>query len=202
MVLSKKPFMPRQKVFWFTLIFSRTLFPAALVLLRDIKGASPRNDDGLRDVPSLQEILLRTDPLGTVLSISGFVLLTDGLTSGNISSWDTGAVIGKIVAAVILLVCFIFVEARIARNPLVPRYLWTGAYLAGGLWFGGAHIRGMARHQSLSLPLNSRVRKHSKTLISSTQPGKLLTVCDTQITASQRSKPRLDFCPWESQLFS
>lgn len=120
MVLSKKPFMSRQKVFWFTLIFSRTLFPAALVLLRDIKGASPRKDDGLRDIPSLQEILLRIDPLGTVLSTSGFVLFTDGLTSGNISSWDTGAVIGKIVAAVILLVCFVFVEARIARNPLVP----------------------------------------------------------------------------------
>ena len=124
--------MTRQKAFWFTLIFSGTLFLAALVLLRDIKGASPHKDDGVRDIPSLREILLRIDPLGTVLSIPGLVLLTYGLTSGKISGWDTGAVIGTIVAAVILLVCFVFVEARIASNPLVPRYLWTGANLAVG----------------------------------------------------------------------
>ena len=129
MVLSKKPLMTRQKVFWFTLIFSRTIFLAALVLLRDIKGASPRKDDGVRDIPSLREILFRVDPLGTVLSVPGLVLLTYGLTSGNISGSDTGAVIGTIVAAVILLVCFVFVEAS---KLIVPRCLWTGANLAVG----------------------------------------------------------------------
>ena len=60
------------------------------------------------------------------------MLLIYGLTSGNIIGWDSEAVIGTIVAAVVLLVGFIFVEARIASNPLVPRHLWTVAELAGG----------------------------------------------------------------------
>ena len=67
-----------------------------------------------------------------MLSIPGLVLLIYGLKSGNIGGWDTGAVIGTIVAAVILLVCFAFVGARIVSNPLVQRYLWTGTNLAVG----------------------------------------------------------------------
>lgn len=102
------------------------------MLLRDIKGATPRNTDGVRKIPPLREILLQIDPLGTTLSIPGLVLLIYGLTSGNIIGWDTGAVIGTIVAAVFLLAGFVFVEARIASHPLVPRYLWTGANLAVG----------------------------------------------------------------------
>ena len=48
------------------------------------------------------------DPLGTTLSIPGLVLLIYGLTSGNIIDWDSGAVIGTLVAAVLLLVGFVF----------------------------------------------------------------------------------------------
>ena len=119
-------------MFWFTLILSGAVFLAALILLRDINGATPRNNNGTRVSPAPREILLRIDPLGTTFSIPGLVLLIYGLTSGNIIGWDSGAVIGTIVAAVLLLVGFVFVEARIASNPLVPRHLSTGAELAVG----------------------------------------------------------------------
>lgn len=103
-----------------------------MVLIRNINGASSRNDAGERNIPPLREILVRIDPLGTALSIPGLVLLIYGLTSGNIIGWDTGAVIGTIVASVVLLAGFVLVEARIASKPLVPRHLWTGPNLAVG----------------------------------------------------------------------
>lgn len=74
---------------------------------------------------SLSEVLERVDPLGTALSIPGLILLIYSLTSGNIVGWSNGGVIGTLVAAVVLLAAFVFVEAKISRYPFVPGHLWN-----------------------------------------------------------------------------
>ncbi|KAI0425841.1 aminotriazole resistance protein [Xylaria sp. FL1042] len=105
-------------IFWFPLIVEGSLNILALILFRK---QSPGSAGSL----SLFEILERVDPLGTALSIPGLILLIYSLTSGNIVGWANGGVIGTLVVAVVLLVAFVFSEARIARYPFVPGHLWA-----------------------------------------------------------------------------
>ena len=93
-----------------------------------IRGIQHSKNEQLGDAMS---IFARLDPLGTTLSFPGLVLLIYSLTSGNIIGWKTGAVIGTLVAAVILLVTFVVVEAKVAQFPLVPRQLWSANIAVG-----------------------------------------------------------------------
>ncbi|KAI1163812.1 aminotriazole resistance protein [Nemania serpens] len=105
-------------IFWFPLILEGVLSILALLLFRK---QSPGSAGSL----SLSEVLERVDPLGTALSIPGLILLIYSLTSGNIVGWSNGGVIGTLVAAVVLLAAFVFVEAKISRYPFVPGHLWN-----------------------------------------------------------------------------
>ncbi|KAI3325277.1 MFS general substrate transporter [Xylariaceae sp. AK1471] len=110
-------------IFWFPLIVEGILNILALFLFRH---QSPGSAGSL----SLFEILERVDPIGTALSIPGLILLIYSLTTGNIVGWSNGGVIGTLVASVILLGSFVFVEAKIARYPFVPKHLWKTTGLA------------------------------------------------------------------------
>ncbi|TGJ85542.1 hypothetical protein E0Z10_g3219 [Xylaria hypoxylon] len=109
-------------IFWFPLIVEGLLNILALFLFRK---QSPGSAGSL----SLIEILERVDPIGTALSIPGLILLIYSLTTGNIVGWSNGGVIGTLVVAVLLLVAFVFVEAKIARYPFVPKHLWKATDL-------------------------------------------------------------------------
>jgi uncharacterized membrane protein len=90
------------------------------------RNQSPGSAESL----TLYEILERVDPIGTTLSIPGLILLIYALTTGNIVGWSDGGVIGTLVAAVVLLAGFVYVEAKVARYPFVPRHLWKATGLA------------------------------------------------------------------------
>ncbi|KAF2971663.1 hypothetical protein GQX73_g1883 [Xylaria multiplex] len=109
-------------IFWFPLIVEGILNVLALFLFRK---QSPGSAGSL----SLIEILERVDPIGTTLSIPGLILLIYSLTTGNIVGWSNGGVIGTLVVAVVLLAAFVFVEAKVARYPFVPRHLWKATDL-------------------------------------------------------------------------
>jgi hypothetical protein len=77
------------------------------------------------------------DPPGTVLVILGLVSVVYGLSEAERKGWGAPETIVLLVAGVLLLVCFVFVERRVA-HPLLPlrvvldRYR-GGSYLAVGL---------------------------------------------------------------------
>ena len=87
-----------------------------------IRGIQHFKDEEFGDAMS---IFVRFDSLGTVLFIFGLILLIYSLIFGNIIGWKTRAVIGILVAAVILLVVFVVVEAKVAQFPLVSRQFWS-----------------------------------------------------------------------------
>ncbi|KAH8200510.1 hypothetical protein TruAng_005340 [Truncatella angustata] len=105
-------------IFWFPLILEGLLAVLALFLFRSAKC-----QDKERSL-SLVEIIERSNPVGTGLSIPGLILLVYALTAGNEVGWSDGSVIGTLIAAVVLLVAFGVVEAKLARYPFVPRHLW------------------------------------------------------------------------------
>ncbi|KAJ2987017.1 hypothetical protein NUW58_g4740 [Xylaria curta] len=104
------------EIFWFLLIFEGVLEVLAVLLL------PPSTRD--RTV-SWSELVPRTDLLGSLLSLSGLVLLVYALTAGNIKGWAASDVISTLVLSVVLLAIFVFVELKIAAYPLLPRYLWS-----------------------------------------------------------------------------
>lgn len=78
------------------------------------------------------EVVERLNPVGTSLSVSGLILLIYALTSGNEAGWSNGAVIGTLVAAIVLLVSFIFFETKMSRFPFVPRHMRKSSELLTG----------------------------------------------------------------------
>ncbi|KAI8623057.1 aminotriazole resistance protein [Xylariaceae sp. FL1651] len=109
-------------IFWFPLILEGFLNILALFLFR-------RQSPAIAESLTLAEIIERVNPIGTALSIPGLVLFIYALTAGNVVGWSNGGVIGTLVVSVVLLVGFVFVEAKIARYPFVPRHLWKATGL-------------------------------------------------------------------------
>lgn len=114
------------QIFWFPLILEGFLAVLAILLFRSAEAASRKGS------LSLGEIIERSDPVGTGLSIPGLILLVYALTTGNQSGWSDASVIGTLVAAVVLLLAFVFVEKKLARYPFVPRHLWKTSSLGVG----------------------------------------------------------------------
>lgn len=81
---------------------------------------------------SFGEIIKRSNPMGTGLSILGLIFLVYALTTGNVTGWSDASVIGTLVAAVILLVAFVVVEKKLAQHPFVPPHLWESGNLGMG----------------------------------------------------------------------
>ncbi|KAG8156743.1 hypothetical protein KVR01_013348 [Diaporthe batatas] len=112
-------------IFWFPLILEGFLAILTILLF-------PNKESSSRKVLSLGEIIERSNPVGTGLSIPGLILLVYALTAGNQSGWSDASVVGTLVAAVVLLAAFFFVEKKLARFPFVPRHLWNSSSLAIG----------------------------------------------------------------------
>lgn len=81
------------------------------------------------------------DLLGTATVTAGLVALVYGFTRAESDGWSSGGTVGLLVAAVVLLVAFVGIEARIA-HPLLPLRVLTdrtrgGAYLGSLLLIAG-----------------------------------------------------------------
>ena len=114
------------QIFWFPLILEGLLAVLAIFLFRSIEA--PSREHSL----TLKQVIERSNPIGTGLSIPGLILLVYALTSGNEVGWSDGSVIGTLVAAAVLLVSFGYVEAKLAKYPFVPRHLWKTSDLSMG----------------------------------------------------------------------
>jgi EmrB/QacA subfamily drug resistance transporter len=77
---------------------------------------------GLRVIPGdLRQVGPRHfDVAGAVLVTAGLASLTYGVVRSGALGWGSGAVVGSLVLAAILLAAFVVVETRVAAAPLVP----------------------------------------------------------------------------------
>ncbi len=60
------------------------------------------------------------DVLGAVLVTASLVAVTFGIVRTDTLGWGSPGVLGPLASGVVLLVAFVVVEARVARQPLVP----------------------------------------------------------------------------------
>ncbi len=60
------------------------------------------------------------DLLGAVLLTVGQIVLVYGVVEGGLAGWGSAKALGPIIAGVGMLVAFGYVEARVAKEPLVP----------------------------------------------------------------------------------
>ncbi|MEU6112298.1 MFS transporter [Streptomyces albidoflavus] len=102
--------------------FALVAAAGALLTIREPGAASERAP---LDVP------------GTVLSVLGLISLVYGFSSAESNGWTDPTTLGMLAAALVLLVAFVAVEARVA-HPLLPLRVITdrnrgGAFLALGL---------------------------------------------------------------------
>jgi EmrB/QacA subfamily drug resistance transporter len=72
----------------------------------------------------------RPDPLGVVLVTGGVGALTFGLVQGSAWGWGSGAVVGTLAAAVVLLGLFA-AHCRASRNPLIDPALFRSRAFTG-----------------------------------------------------------------------
>ncbi|KAJ3335684.1 hypothetical protein HDU93_004711 [Gonapodya sp. JEL0774] len=79
----------------------------------------------------LKSQIRRMDFIGTFLLVLGIVLVLVPLSEGgNDYTWDSGFVIGLLIAGTVVLVAFVFVEAKIAVEPVIPLDMFKNRYVA------------------------------------------------------------------------
>ncbi|KXS10110.1 MFS general substrate transporter [Gonapodya prolifera JEL478] len=75
--------------------------------------------------------LKRVDFLGTFLLVAGLVLVLVPLAEGgNEYAWNSGFVIGLLVAGIVILAIFVAYEAKVAAEPVMPLSLFKNRYVA------------------------------------------------------------------------
>ena len=74
----------------------------------------------------------RLDVRGAVLATVGLTTLTYGVTRAQTGGWGDPAVVGVVLLGLAALAVFIFVEARVARAPLIPPRLFRMPAVARG----------------------------------------------------------------------
>ncbi|KAJ3335685.1 hypothetical protein HDU93_004712 [Gonapodya sp. JEL0774] len=73
----------------------------------------------------------RLDFIGIFLLVLGIVLVLVPLSEGgNDYAWNSGFVIGLLIAGAVVLVAFVFVEAKIAVEPVIPLDMFKNRYIA------------------------------------------------------------------------
>jgi EmrB/QacA subfamily drug resistance transporter len=77
---------------------------------------------GLRVIPSIEpaEGPRNFDALGAALVTAGLTGITYGIVRTDTLGWGSLGVLGPLGIGVLLLAAFVFVEARVARAPLIP----------------------------------------------------------------------------------
>ncbi|HEY2763921.1 MAG TPA: MFS transporter [Pseudonocardiaceae bacterium] len=71
------------------------------------------------------------DVLGAVLVTGGLVALVYGIVSTDTHPWTSARTLVTLGTAAVLLVAFVFVEARVARAPLMPLRLFASRSVSG-----------------------------------------------------------------------
>jgi MFS family permease len=82
------------------------------------------------------------DLLGTVTFVAGLTGLVLGISKGGISGWDDPLVIGSLIAAVVLLPLFVWIESR-ARAPMLDLSIFRNRMFAAAT--AAAFINGLSR---------------------------------------------------------
>jgi EmrB/QacA subfamily drug resistance transporter len=77
---------------------------------------------GLRAIPHIDPVRGRRhfDALGATLITASLIGITFGIVRTDTLGWGSGGVLAPLAAGSILLAAFVYVEARVARVPLVP----------------------------------------------------------------------------------
>jgi EmrB/QacA subfamily drug resistance transporter len=77
---------------------------------------------GLIAIPAIKPVdgPRHFDALGASLITAGLIGITLGIVRTETLGWGSVGVLAPLVAGILLLVAFVFVEARVARVPLVP----------------------------------------------------------------------------------
>ena len=86
---------------------------------------------GLRVIPSTAraEGTRHFDVAGAVLVTASLVSLTYGIVRTDTLGWGSSGVIVPLIGGVVLLAAFLFVEARVAEQPLVPLSIFRIGHL-------------------------------------------------------------------------
>ncbi|KIL88594.1 hypothetical protein FAVG1_07839 [Fusarium avenaceum] len=137
-------------IFWVVLIVEGALEIGiiALFLLQGPRDSSNSiNSDKHKN--RFSNLHVRLDVLGTALSVAGLVLLTYSLTTGNVDGWDKANVLSTLIVGVVCLAIFIYVETKVASDPILPKYIWgdktrtlgcLGATLVFAIWQGSNYL--------------------------------------------------------------
>lgn len=126
-------------IFYISLICSGVAIVAAFFILphREVTkaiAAQPQGEDAERlpapvtvAFPRLtfKAVIKRFDVPGVLTGVPGIILFTYALTAGGSVGWASGQIIGLLVASVVFLVIFGFIESR-SPEPLMPPRLWKG----------------------------------------------------------------------------
>jgi EmrB/QacA subfamily drug resistance transporter len=86
---------------------------------------------GLRAIPAIApaEGKRNFDALGATLITAGLTGITFGIVRTDTLGWGSLGVLGPLAAGLALLAAFVFVEARVAREPLIPLSIFRHAQL-------------------------------------------------------------------------
>ena len=88
--------------------------------LRAIPAMAPASDPAHRR---------HFDALGATLITAGLTGITFGIVRTDTLGWGSVGVLGPLAAGLALLAAFVFVEARVAREPLIPLSIFRHAQL-------------------------------------------------------------------------
>ncbi|KAM5343579.1 hypothetical protein ACJ41O_012116 [Fusarium nematophilum] len=134
-------------IFWSSLIVEGSLEIAALALL--FFSRAPVKQSSTDNSGRWSNLHTRLDITGTILSVSGLILLVYGLTAGNINGWDSPDVVATLVLSVLTLAAFVLVETKLSSDPILPGYIFeqrvqllacAGAALTYAVWQGSNYL--------------------------------------------------------------
>lgn len=95
-----------------------------------------------KDTSSVSTKLARMDWLGIGIFTTATTLFLYGVTAGGISNpWDSAAVLAPTIIGAILFGVFVFVEWRLAKEPMMPLRIFKNRTSIAG--FATAFLQGM-----------------------------------------------------------
>lgn len=108
------------------------------------------------------------DTLGAVTGVVGLFLFNFAWNQGAVVGWSVPYVYALLIVGAIFLVLFIYVEMKVAENPLVPQSLYTGetgiilgciasGWASFGIWIYYTHQFGIAIEGQPMLIMSARI---------------------------------------------
>ncbi|KAI9293638.1 MFS general substrate transporter [Neoconidiobolus thromboides FSU 785] len=83
---------------------------------------------------TLKQKMKRVDTWGTLTLVTGSICIILATNwGGKEYSWGSGAVIGSFVAGIVVMAIFIFIELKVAQEPVIPSHIFTRNVIAGSI---------------------------------------------------------------------